>query len=44
MRNFVGAIKDGRPHDATGEQGWTVMKILDAIYASAQSGKPVAIK
>ncbi len=44
MRNFVAAIKNNVPHDATGEQGWTVMKILDAIYASAKSGKPIAIK
>jgi predicted dehydrogenase len=41
--HFINAIRDGKPHDATGEQGLLVMEILDAIYASAASGDPVKI-
>lgn len=44
MNNFVNAIVENRPHDATGEQGWTVMKLLDAVYESAKTGKPVQVK
>ena len=42
--NFVEAIRTGTPHDATGEQGLLVMQILEAIYKSAKTGKPVQIK
>lgn len=44
MYNFVEAIVHNKPHDATGEQGLLVMRILDAIYKSAATGKPVEIK
>ncbi len=42
--NFVDAIINDTPHDATGEQGLLVMQILEAIYKSANTGKPVQIK
>ena len=42
--NFVEAIRTNTPHDATGEQGLLVMQILEAIYKSAKTGKPVQIK
>ncbi len=43
MYNLCEAIVKGTPHDATGEQGLLVMNILDAIYESASTGKPVKI-
>ncbi len=39
---FVDAVRDGKPFMATGEQGVIVMRILDAIYESAATGKPIA--
>ena len=42
--NFIDAILNDTPHDATGEQGLLVMQILEAIYKSAKTGKPVQIK
>lgn len=44
MYHFIDAIVNNTPHIATGEEGLTVMKILDAIYASAAKGSPVQIK
>lgn len=41
MYHFVDSIINRRPHSATGEEGATVMRLLDAIYASAKKGKPV---
>lgn len=41
--HFVEAIRDGKPHMATGEEGLLVMELLDAIYASAARGEPVKI-
>lgn len=43
MYHFVDAIIHNKPHPATGEEGLIVMEILDAIYKSAQTGKPVKI-
>ena len=43
MHHFVDSIVNNRPHTATGEEGVIVMELLDAIYASAASGKPVRI-
>jgi predicted dehydrogenase len=43
MYHFVDSIVSGTPHTATGEEGLLVMEILDAIYASAEQGKPIAI-
>lgn len=41
--HFVEAIRDGKPHSATAEEGILVMELLDAIYASAKSGEPVRL-
>jgi predicted dehydrogenase len=43
MYHFVDAIINDRPHIATGEEGLIVMEILDALYQSAATGKPVQI-
>ena len=40
MLHFIDAIQNNRPHDADAEQGLAVMKILDALYKSAETGKP----
>lgn len=40
-RHFIQAIVTDTPHLATGEEGVIVMKILDALYRSAQTGKPI---
>ena len=44
MHHFAEAILCNVAHDANGEQGLVVMEILDAIYASAESGAPVQIQ
>jgi predicted dehydrogenase len=43
MEHFADAIIDGTPHIATGAEGLVVMKLLDSIYASAESGEPVRV-
>ena len=40
---FADCIANGTPHPATGEEGWRVMQILDAIYESARTGNPVKV-
>lgn len=42
--HFIDCIVHDKPHIATGEEGLIVMELLDAIYASAASGRPVPIK
>jgi len=44
MAHFVEAIVSGRPHIADGADGLTVMRVLDAIYASARRGAPVRLR
>jgi len=44
FHHFVDCIVQDKPHIATGEQGLVVMELLDAIYESAGSGRPVQIK
>ncbi len=44
MTHFAKSIISDTPHIATGEEGLRVMKILDAIYASAAKGEPVKIQ
>lgn len=44
MYCFVDAIIKNKPHDATGEEGLTVMELLDAIYASSKKRAPIKIK
>jgi len=41
MHAYAEAILTGRPHPAPAEEGLRVMEILDAIYESARSGRPV---
>ena len=41
--HFVDSIINDTPHIATGQEGLTVMKILDAIYKSAETGEPVKL-
>ena len=43
MHHFADALLRNIPHDADARQGLIVMEILDAIYASAQTGAPVQI-
>ncbi|MCL5270830.1 MAG: Gfo/Idh/MocA family oxidoreductase [bacterium] len=44
MYHFVDCIINRKPHIATGEEGLTVMELLDALYLSARKGEPVKIK
>ena len=43
MHHYAEAILRNQPHDADGAQGLIVMEILDAIYESARTGRPVQI-
>jgi predicted dehydrogenase len=43
MHHLVNCILENKPNIATAEEGITVMNILDAIYKSASSGKPVKL-
>jgi predicted dehydrogenase len=42
-QDFMGAVLDGKPYWGTPADGLAVMEILAALYASAESGKPVAL-
>jgi predicted dehydrogenase len=42
-QHFVDAILHDKPHTATGEEGLAVTELLDAIYRSADTGRPVEI-
>ncbi len=41
--HFIECIINDKPHTATGEEGLLVMELLDAIYASAESGEPIKL-
>jgi predicted dehydrogenase len=41
MAHFADSILHDTPHIATGEEGLLVMEILDAVYESAATGKPI---
>ncbi len=41
---YIDAILNDTPHPATGDEGLVVMELLDALYESAKTGQPVAIK
>lgn len=43
MRHLADCILNDTPHTATAAEGVTVMKLLDAIYASAASGAPIRV-
>ena len=42
--SFAEAILGRMQPNATGEEGLIVMELLDAIYKSSQTGRPVQIK
>jgi len=44
MYHFVESLVQDKPHVATGQEGLIVMELLDAIYQSAATGKPVQIR
>jgi predicted dehydrogenase len=41
--HYVESILNDKPHIATGDEGLTVMRLLDALYKSAETGKPVQV-
>jgi predicted dehydrogenase len=43
-KSFVAACNGECPPFATGEQGLTTMKLIDAVYKSSETGKEVSIK
>jgi predicted dehydrogenase len=43
MYHLIESIVNDTPHIARGEEGLLVMEILDAIYKSAEEGRPVQI-
>jgi len=43
MAHFLDSIVSNKPHTATGEEGLVVMELLDALYASAKTGRPLKI-
>lgn len=43
MYHFVECIIRNRPHDADGAEGLRVMELLDAIYRSARTNRPVRL-
>ena len=42
-RHFIDCIRDGKPTISPGEQGLTLMRVIDAIYASAATGQQVML-
>lgn len=42
-RKFLAACRDGKPPAATAEQGVTVMKTIDAVYASSEQDREIEI-
>ena len=44
MYHLVDSILSNEPHIATGEDGLVVMELLDAIYKSADKGKPIRVR
>ena len=43
IRDFAGAIRGAQPPDVSPAEALTFMKLLDAIYASAETGEKVPI-
>jgi predicted dehydrogenase len=43
VKHFVHAIQNNLPVESTGEQGLTLMKIIDALYESSMTGHEVCI-
>lgn len=43
VAHFIQSIQSGTPPEASGAQGLTLMKIIDALYESARTGREVAV-
>jgi predicted dehydrogenase len=43
VAHIVESVKNNRPVKATGEQGLTLITIINALYESAQTGKEVRL-
>jgi predicted dehydrogenase len=43
VAHFVKSIQTDCPPEASGEHGLALMKIIDALYASAELGREVAV-
>lgn len=43
VAHFVDSVKHGRPPEATGAQGTALMRIIEALYESAATGKEVRL-
>jgi len=43
VEHFIDCVQGGKQPMCTAEQGWTVMRILDAIYESARTGQEVLL-
>lgn len=43
IEDFVGAIREGRLPAVDGREGRRAVEVIEAVYASAASGKPVAL-
>ena len=41
--NFIDCIREGREPEVSGEKGLVVIKVIDAVYESAKTGKEVKI-
>ena len=41
--HFVDCVRSGRPVESTGEQGLALMRIIDALYESSETGKEVRL-
>lgn len=44
VEDFLGAIRDGRPPLANGEDGLRAVEVVQAAYDSVQRGEPVAVR
>ena len=42
--HFIDCIRTGKPCESPGEDGLAVQKMLDAIYHSSETGKPVSVR
>ena len=44
IEDFCDAVRERRAPTETAADGLAVMEVIEAIYASAKSGKPVDVK
>ncbi len=43
MTDFIGAIREDRPPATTGDDGVRVLEIIDAVFKSGRTGRPVGL-